>query len=85
MQRDVHYTTTTKKEVRSATLRIIDADDKDICYICHSVFKDGDKVAILQCKHLMHIECIKGWTSRGKDTCPVCKVRIPFHEEFIMT
>lgn len=38
---------------------------------------DGDRLFQLQCKHVFHEGCVKGWCIIGKkDTCPTCAERV---------
>jgi hypothetical protein len=46
------------------------------CNICIEVYKKGDKVIELPCKHLFHKECIKQWLCKEKINCPVCRYDI---------
>ncbi|KAG9037340.1 hypothetical protein FRB95_005980 [Tulasnella sp. JGI-2019a] len=50
------------------------------CAICLSTFEQGDKVRILPCGHLFHIEEVDSWLVQRKKLCPVCKidVTLPF-------
>ena len=43
------------------------------CNICMDEYKIGDKIIILDCKHIFHRRCIKHWLLQEKVTCPVCR------------
>lgn len=47
-------------------------EDRDGCIICFGPLEDGDRVAVLKCQHLFHVDCLKGWLKR-KNTCPLCQ------------
>ncbi|KAG8954567.1 hypothetical protein FRC00_005788 [Tulasnella sp. 408] len=46
------------------------------CAICLSAFDPGDKVRILPCGHLFHIEEVDGWLVQRKKLCPICKLDV---------
>jgi len=46
------------------------------CAICLSPFDPGDKVRILPCGHLFHIEEVDGWLVQRKKLCPICKADV---------
>jgi len=48
---------------------------EDKCAICLEIFEPDSKVCLLNCKHIFHKECIKGWINI-KNTCPTCRVTI---------
>jgi len=43
------------------------------CSICLEDFVAGDKLRLLPCKHLYHLECILPWLTERQSTCPLCK------------
>jgi len=46
------------------------------CCICGDVY-DEQKAIQLNCKHLFHEKCIRGWVIIGKkDTCPYCSEKV---------
>jgi len=48
-------------------------DNEDVvCTICIMEIEDGDRVAVLDCNHLFHSDCLKSWIKR-KNTCPLCQ------------
>ena len=48
---------------------------EDACAICLKEFKEKDSLAVLECGHVFHEECIRQWKTT-KPTCPVCIQRI---------
>ena len=48
------------------------------CIICMEEFEKGEKVNLLPCQHIFHINCIKQWLLKQK-TCPFCKKEIIFN------
>lgn len=47
-------------------------DSERMCAICLIVYKKGNKVFFLGCKHHFHIECIKPWFDKNH-VCPTCR------------
>ena len=45
------------------------------CIICMEEFEKREKVNLLPCQHIFHINCIKQWLLKQK-TCPFCKKEI---------
>ncbi|KAF8527346.1 hypothetical protein JB92DRAFT_2698718 [Gautieria morchelliformis] len=51
------------------------------CAICLEDFIKGDKVRVLPCRHIFHMDEIDDWLIRRKKLCPICKhdvTRPPF-------
>ncbi|KAF8110446.1 hypothetical protein N665_0083s0014 [Sinapis alba] len=46
--------------------------ETDSCTICQENYKNQDKIATLDCRHVYHAECLKKWLVI-KNICPVCK------------
>ncbi|KZO99615.1 transferrin receptor ectodomain, apical domain-containing protein, partial [Calocera viscosa TUFC12733] len=46
------------------------------CAICLSAFERGDRVRVLPCGHVFHIDEIDGWLVRQKKLCPICKTDV---------
>ncbi|MFS7890316.1 putative transcription factor C2H2 family [Helianthus anomalus] len=47
-------------------------EEGELCVICQDEFKRKEMLAVLECKHRYHPECIKEWLIR-MNVCPVCK------------
>ena len=45
------------------------------CIICMEEFQEKEKVKVLPCAHIFHINCIKQWLLKQK-SCPFCKSEI---------
>ena len=45
------------------------------CIICMEEFEEKEKVKLLPCGHIFHINCIKQWLLKQK-SCPFCKSEI---------
>jgi len=43
------------------------------CAICLAEFAKGDRVRVLPCKHIFHLEEVDEWLIHRKKLCPVCK------------
>jgi len=51
--------------------------EQEECLICLGEFKNGEKLAILKCKHCYHEQCIKDWIIKKKGIfCPLCQAII---------
>lgn len=48
--------------------------DKE-CVICKSDFELDEKITVLECKHILHTECISEWV-KYKSECPTCRAKI---------
>ena len=49
--------------------------ENERCIICMEEFIDNEKVNLLPCGHIFHINCIKQWLLKTK-SCPFCKTEI---------
>ncbi|PXF48954.1 Ankyrin-3 [Gracilariopsis chorda] len=60
--------------------------DAELCVICQTQFKEGDRTRKLRCDHLFHDECILQWLGGEdlleQDSCPFCRESVlsPGHE-----
>jgi hypothetical protein len=54
---------------------IIELANKSIndCSICLEKIEDCDKIYVLMCNHIFHVECLNKW---NKNTCPYCRSEI---------
>jgi len=46
------------------------------CAICLCEFSKGDKVRVLPCHHIFHLDEVDEWLIRRKKLCPVCKADV---------
>ncbi|KAL0579864.1 hypothetical protein V5O48_002111 [Marasmius crinis-equi] len=46
------------------------------CAICLSEFEKGDRVRVLPCHHIFHMEEVDEWLIHRKKLCPVCKADV---------
>ena len=53
----------------------IRSDDEDTfeCTICLAEVEDGERVGVLPCTHVFHVDCLRQWIAR-KNACPLCQV-----------
>jgi len=45
----------------------------DDCSICLNRIEIGNKIYVLKCNHIFHVECLNKW---NKNTCPYCRSQI---------
>lgn len=53
--------------------------EQDKCVVCFLQFKEGDRVAILGCNHIFHVDCVKRWIDQRETKgqfCIVCNAKI---------
>lgn len=78
-----YYKTQEKKPNIRLNVKSIHATNKheeENCSICKSEFLKGEELTKLDCKHLLHTECIGTWV-KYKAECPVCRVKIDVIDE----
>ncbi|KAI0312864.1 hypothetical protein OF83DRAFT_1176223 [Amylostereum chailletii] len=46
------------------------------CTICLESFAKGDRVRVLPCKHIFHLDEVDEWLIQRKKLCPVCKADV---------
>ncbi|KAG8681092.1 hypothetical protein FRC09_017759, partial [Ceratobasidium sp. 395] len=46
------------------------------CAICLSSFARGDRVRVLPCSHVFHVEEVDGWLLNRRKVCPICKADV---------
>ncbi|KAL4262708.1 RING-type domain-containing protein [Pleurotus pulmonarius] len=46
------------------------------CAICLSQFEKGDRVRVLPCHHIFHLDEVDEWLIQRKKLCPVCKADV---------
>ncbi|KII94113.1 hypothetical protein PLICRDRAFT_50101 [Plicaturopsis crispa FD-325 SS-3] len=46
------------------------------CAICLSEFEKGDRVRVLPCHHIFHVQEVDEWLIHRKKLCPVCKADV---------
>jgi|SRR3989344_4043054 len=56
------------------------AEQKDAetsCSVCQAEIRQGERIPTLICGHIFHDSCLQEW-GKHRQTCPVCRVEIPF-------
>ncbi|QRW00008.1 hypothetical protein RhiJN_28026 [Ceratobasidium sp. AG-Ba] len=51
-------------------------DNQAECAICLSSFARGDRVRVLPCSHIFHVEEVDGWLLNRRKVCPICKADV---------
>ncbi|PBK97388.1 hypothetical protein ARMGADRAFT_1009418 [Armillaria gallica] len=51
-------------------------ENQQECAICLSEFAKGDKVRVLPCHHIFHLDEVDEWLIQRKKLCPVCKADV---------
>ncbi|KAF8682467.1 PA domain [Rhizoctonia solani] len=46
------------------------------CAICLCSFARGDRVRVLPCSHVFHVDEVDGWLLNRKKVCPICKADV---------
>ncbi|KAF8610020.1 hypothetical protein BDV93DRAFT_539940 [Ceratobasidium sp. AG-I] len=46
------------------------------CAICLSSFARGDRVRVLPCSHVFHVDEVDGWLLNRRKVCPICKADV---------
>ena len=60
------------EKVKKNIVSLEEIDKSSTCSICLEEFNSEKEIAILDCKHIYHMECIIEWIN--KDTsCPLCR------------
>jgi hypothetical protein len=49
----------------------------ETCSVCMEDYINKDLVAVLDCGHIYHTDCIKEWGDNYNPSCPLCKTVIP--------
>ena len=60
------------REGNSSDDGVIAAQNREICSICQSTIKPGDRIKFLPCLHKFHSNEIDRWLAQS-DLCPICK------------
>jgi len=74
----------TSSEVEGAEEEPEWVEHQEECAICLEVFAKGDRVRVLPCQHMFHMDEVDEWLINKKKLCPVCKAdvtqpRPPWH------
>ncbi|KAK9063794.1 hypothetical protein SSX86_017666 [Deinandra increscens subsp. villosa] len=55
-----------------------DEEEEEVCVICQGGCEAGEMIAVLECRHWFHEDCIVKWLKQKND-CPICRAEvIPF-------
>lgn len=80
-----HYKTQEKKPHIKLDINEGTATEKlknEKCTICVTDFEVGDKITELECKHVLHTNCIAEWV-KYKSECPICRHPVKTIDESI--
>jgi len=50
------------------------------CSVCLEDFDCGEKVRMLPCSHLYHLDCILPWLTERQGVCPLCKQHVLYQD-----
>lgn len=53
--------------------------DQDKCVVCFLPFEEEDRIAILPCNHIFHVDCVKKWIDQKEakgQYCIICNSKI---------
>lgn len=71
-----------EKNTNAPSDRTLNTRDENICVICLTKFRPGDRLRLLPCNHSFHVGCIDRWLSGSHSFdecytsgCPTCKKR----------
>lgn len=85
-ERDLERGTDAPSPSRESSVEPPWVDEQNECAICLEMFAKGDRVRVLPCNHLFHMNEIDEWLITKKKVCPICKADItkprpvPHHE-----
>ncbi|GJQ69262.1 hypothetical protein Trydic_g6402 [Trypoxylus dichotomus] len=68
-----------RKVVDELPEEIIDVEGKQ-CAVCLEMYKIGEIVKKLPCKHRFHSSCITLWLEKT-NSCPICRYELPTDDE----
>ena len=57
------------------TYENISNHDNDVCSICISEINHRDRIGVISCEHMFHVDCLKVWLKR-KNVCPLCMCQV---------
>uniref|UniRef100_A0A6C0KCH2 RING-type domain-containing protein n=1 Tax=viral metagenome TaxID=1070528 RepID=A0A6C0KCH2_9ZZZZ len=69
----VHNIATTQYKGRVTSLAEIEPGNE--CAICFEEFDETSRIALTDCDHCYHIDCINKWYIQNQ-TCPICRNKI---------
>ncbi|EKM51696.1 uncharacterized protein PHACADRAFT_127496 [Phanerochaete carnosa HHB-10118-sp] len=73
---DIERDTIAQSSSREASVEPSWVDGQMECAICLDMFAKGDRVRVLPCNHLFHMNEIDEWLITKKKVCPICKADI---------
>ena len=54
------------------------SETAQVCSICMENFCIKEVVVKIECTHIFHFECLKGWLKIDKTSCPMCRKNLEF-------
>ncbi len=76
--------TTPTDHLKVAFLKMAqELEKKFTCSICMEEIptlntENKDSITITKCGHIFHKACLDAWFNQGKDTCPICRMKIKY-------
>lgn len=60
---------------------VLESDQDGECHLCLEDLKQGDRVAVLPCRHFFHSGCMEELVSHQHLLCPLCRELITTEEK----
>ncbi|CAD8062959.1 unnamed protein product [Paramecium primaurelia] len=64
----------TEDQIKNMKKQTHQGEQEKTCYICQEDFRNGEQIAMMNCNHGFHEDCIAKWL-RMNNSCPVCRCK----------